>query len=296
MKRSLLFAFAVLFLLAATATAEDKIKVMIIGGQNNHNWAKSTPFMQQILDKAGNFETTVYNTPRRGAPKEDWEAWQPKFSDFDCVVLDYNGQMWPEKAQEDFLTFIDGGGSAVVIHAAAASFNGWKEYERMVGLLWRSPKYGFSLYVDDDGKVVRVPPGEGRGMGHGSQYDWMMTVRDAEHPITKGMPRQWQHKLDELWHGQRGPAEDVNILLTAYSDPEGRRRGTGKHEPIVWWIPFGKGKVVTNLMGHVGATTSMQCVGFQVLLRRSCEWAATDKCTTAIPDNFPTAEATSMVP
>ena len=31
------------------ARAAEKIKVMLIGGQNNHNWAKSTPFMAGIL-------------------------------------------------------------------------------------------------------------------------------------------------------------------------------------------------------------------------------------------------------
>ena len=109
------------------------------------------------------------------------------------------------------------------------------------------------------------------------------------------MPLHWQHKKDELYHGQRGPAENVHILLTAYSDPEGGRRGTGKHEPIVWWVPYGKGRVVTNLMGHVGGLDCMKCVGFQVTLRRACEWVGTGKCVTPSPDNFPTAEATSLV-
>ena len=77
-----------------------------------------------------------------------------------------------------------------------------------------------------------------------------MTTRDAEHPITQGILRHWMHKHDELYHGQRGPAEQVHILVSAYSDPAPGRGGTGKREPIVWWIPYGQGKVVTNLMGH----------------------------------------------
>ncbi|TVS14355.1 MAG: hypothetical protein EA424_19790 [Planctomycetaceae bacterium] len=194
-----------------SSLAADPIRVMIIGGQNNHNWALSTPYMKELLD-------------------------------------------------------------------------------------WRNPKYGYSLYVDDQGQVVREAPGEGRGMGHGSQYDWMMTVRDAEHPVTEGMPTHWMHKHDELYHGQRGPAEDIHILLTAFSDPAPNRRGTGKHEPIVWWVPYGEGRVLTNLMGHVGQLGCMQCVGFQVLLYRGCEWLATGQCQTPIPDNFPTAEATSLNP
>jgi hypothetical protein len=281
-------------LVAAAGTSAEPIKVLIIGGQNNHNWAASTPFMKSVLDKAGHFSTTVCNTPDKKAPKSAWDAWQPKFRDFNCVVLDYNGQMWPEPIKKEFVDYVHGGGGVVLIHAANNSFGGWKEFEQMVGLLWRGSNYGASLYVDDDGKVVREEPGKGRGMGHGGQYDWKMTVRDTNHPITQGMPLHWMHKKDELYHGQRGPAQDVHILLTAFSDPKGG--GTGKNEPIVWWVPYGQGKVVTNVMGHVGALDCMKCVGFQVLLCRACEWAATGKCTTPIPTNFPTETKTCVEP
>lgn len=293
--RLALAAVIVTALTSAPARAADKIKVMIVGGQNNHNWQKSTPFMQGILARAYHFDVTVDNAPPKGSQQAAWDAWQPEFGRFDCVVLDYNGQMWPERVKKDFVDYVQRGGGVVVIHAANNSFTGWKEFEEMVGLLWRRPTYGTSLYVDENGEVVRVPPGEGRGMGHGSQYDWMMTTRDTDHPITRGMPVHWQHKTDELYHGQRGPAKDIHILLTAYSDPAEGRRGTGKHEPIVWWVPYGQGKVVTNLMGHVGGLDSMKCVGFQVTLRRACEWVATGKCVTPIPGDFPTADATSIV-
>ena len=274
--------------------AGKAIKVMIIGGQNNHDWAKSTPFMKELLDKTSHFETILCNAPEKDSAQEAWDAWQPSFRDYDCVILDYNGEMWPDRVKEDFVEYVSNGGSVLVVHAANNSFTGWEEYEQMVGLLWRPPDYGYSLYMDDDGNVVSEDPGQGRGMGHGSQYDWKMTVRDTEHPITKDMPVNWMHKHDELYHGQRGPAQNVNILLTAYSDPSGDRRGTGKHEPIVWWIPFGKGKVATDLMGHVGELGSMQCVGFKVWLYRLCEWLATGECVTPIPDNFPTEEETSV--
>jgi hypothetical protein len=279
---------------AAGRPATEPIKVMIIGGQNNHDWAQSTPFMAGLLNKTSHLQATICNAPAGGASQSEWDAWQPKFTDFDCVILDYNGDMWPERVKADFVSYIQGGGGALVIHAANNAFTGWKEYEDMVGLLWRDPSYGSSLYLDDSGNAVREAPGQGRGMGHGSQYDWVMTVRDKSHPITQGMPEVWMHKKDELYHGQRGPINDIHILLTAYSDPTGDRRGTGKNEPIVWWIPSGKGKVVTHLMGHVGELDSMKCVGFRISLIRTCEWLATGKCITPIPANFPTSKNTSI--
>ena len=97
--------------------AEAKIKVMVIGGQNNHDWKKSTPFMAEALNKAGHFEATVYNAPEQGAPRSAWDSWQPKFKDFGCVILDYNGEMWPERVKNDFLDYVrTGGGALVIVH------------------------------------------------------------------------------------------------------------------------------------------------------------------------------------
>ena len=275
-------------------TAGDVVKVIIISGQNNHDWKATTPFMKGVLDKNGQFQTTLSITPTNGAPAAEWDAWRPKFSDYQCVLLNYNGQMWPEQVKKDFVEYVRNGGGVVLIHAANNSFSGWKEYEQMVGLLWRWWTYGYSLYVDDDGKVVREGPGQGRTMGHGDWagwYEWTMTVRDTNSPIAQGMPLHWLHRKDELYHGQRGPAENVHIVLTAYSEPKAPHKGTGKNEPIVWWVPYGNGRVVTSVMGH--NVEAMKCVGFQVLLCRTCEWAATGKCTIPLPADFPTAEKSS---
>ena len=47
-----------------------------------------------------------------------------------------------------------------------------------------------------------------------------------------------------------------------------------------------------TMLGHAGATTedniAMQCTGFQVLLLRGAEWAATGKVTQKVPKDFPT--------
>jgi type 1 glutamine amidotransferase len=109
------------------------------------------------------------------------------------------------------------------------------------------------------------------------------------------MPREWMHARDELYHGQRGPAADMHLLATAYSAPD--TGGTDAHEPMIWWIPYGKGRVFTTVMGHVGGKDdpSIQCIGFQTVMSRGCEWAATGKVTLPIPENFPTATEVRVV-
>jgi len=161
----------------------------------------------------------------------------------------------------------------------------------MIGLGWRNNKYGKRVIVDDDCEKVLVPAGEGPGAGHGRQHEFSIRVRDTEHPVLSGMPAEWMHAKDELYHGQRGPGQSMNILATAYSDPG--TGGTDAHEPMIWWIPSGKGTVLTPVMGH--ADYSMKCVGFQSVVARGSEWAATGEVTLPLPDNFPTADKLSSV-
>lgn len=50
-------------------------------------------------------------------------------------------------------------------------------------------------------------------------------------------------------------------------------------------------------MGHYQRPehySSLMCVGFQTILARSCEWAATGKVTIPVPANFPTAGETGI--
>ena len=73
----------------------------------------------------------------------------------------------------------------------------------------RNEKSGPYLYFDDGGKLIRDPR-PGRGGSHGPQSAFKVTLRDEEHPITKGMPKVWMHAKDELYDSLRGPAEEVD--------------------------------------------------------------------------------------
>ena len=162
----------------------------------------------------------------------------------------------------------------------------------MIGLGWRDARAGDRLILDEKGKEVRVEKGKGPGSGHGSKHAFAVVVRDSEHPITKGMPREWMHTADELYHGLRGPGQNMKILATAYS--EKKTGGTGNHEPMIWTVSYGKGRVFHTPMGH--DLTGMRCVGFVTTLLRGTEWAATGQVTIPIPQNFPTENKSSSVP
>ncbi len=291
-----------LALFASNANADEgektPIRVLIIDGRNNHNWKDTTPFLKKQLEKTGRFTVTVSTTPPNGAPKSAWDEWKPDFSKCDVVLSNYNGEKWPAHVRSDFESFIKKGGGLVNVHAANNAHRGWPEFEKMTGLLWRGNRDGWRVALDTDKKKVRVAPGKGPGAGHGPQHSFEILVTEGKHPITQGMPMRWQHTKDELYQGQRGPAENMNLLMVAFADKN--KRGTGMFEPMLWWIPYGKGKAVTCVMGHVNRNDktnmpAMRCVGFLTTVARSCEWAATGKVTLPIPKNFPTADKASSI-
>lgn len=297
-RKTLALAVIAACLAVAPATAGEKIKVLIIDGQNNHNWKDTTPYLKGQLEKTGKFMVDVSTTPP-GKPQGDaWDRWDPQFKNYDVVLSNYNGPAWPVRVRENFEAYIKNGGGLVNVHAANNACNGWPGFEQMTGLLWRNNKHGDRIAFNKDKEQVRVPKGQGPGAGHGPQHAYEVVTVDEEHPITKGLPIRWQHTKDELYHGQRGPAEKMHVMAIAFSASE--KRGTGMYEPMLWWIPFGKGKVVTTVLGHVSRNDSknmqaMRCVGFLTIVQRACEWAATGEVTIPVPENFPEAGKESLI-
>ena len=98
MKNFRKFITTIVVALIATLTAcnePEPIKALVISGQNNHNWRVSHLAIKQILDNSGLFTTDILLTPPTGG---DMSTFNPKFSDYDVVVLDYNGDRWSEKS------------------------------------------------------------------------------------------------------------------------------------------------------------------------------------------------------
>lgn len=293
-KRDAILGLFVCLAMGVPALAADKLRVLIIDGQNNHDWKAMTPPMKAALEETGRFTVDVATTPPKGAKADEWSSFHPDFSMYDAVLSNYNGEPWPEDVRKALEAYVAGGGGLSVIHAANNAFESWPEWNKMIGLGWRNNKFGDRLTIDDDGKVVRTPRGEGPGAGHGPQHEFKVVTRRPDHPIMRGLPKEWLHAKDELYQGQRGPAENMEILATAYADPA--QKGSGTNEPMVWVIPYGKGRVFTTVLGHVGGgqTLAIRCVGFETIVARGTEWAATGKVTIPVPRNFPTASQLSV--
>ncbi|HEY3319041.1 MAG TPA: ThuA domain-containing protein [Planctomycetota bacterium] len=289
MKRMLLVAALLASLLTNLLAAEgDKIAALIVDGQNNHNWKADTPLLKKALEASGRFTVDVATSP---PGKGDMSTFKPDFSKYAVIVSNYNGDPWSPDTKKAFEAYMSAGGGLVIVHAADNSFPEWVEFNKMIGIGgWGGRNEKSGPYVKwKDGQIVKDTR-PGGGGGHGKQHEYVIDTREPEHPIMKGLPEHWKHTIDELYANLRGPAENMTVLATTFSDKS--TGGTGEHEPALMVLNYGKGRIFHTIMGHAGP--SIKCVGFVTTLQRGAEWAATGKVTIAKPDNFPTAEKSSV--
>lgn len=310
-------ALILLLALAPDSHAAGKLKALIVDGQNNHKvWPKSTVMMKQYLEATGLFSVDVARTkyvwsaereaaflPLAGAgesepvknPQPDPD-FKPDFDKYAVVISNFGWKAadWPGETRRAFEQYMARGGGFVSVHAADNSWGDWTEFNKMIGVGgWgdRDEKTGPFVYFDKDGKEVR-DASPGKAGKHAPANEFVVTIRDHEHPITKGLPDFWLHSKDECYSRLRGPAENLTILATACDSPE--LQAAGRHEPMLMVIQYGKGRVFHTTLGH--DTEAFEGVGFITTFLRGTEWAATGKVTQKIPADFPTGDKTAARP
>lgn len=294
-----MYKFIVLLLLFPTIllgqTRDNKSKVLIVDGFSNHDWQQTTKAVKMILEKSDLFDVSISTSPSEPEDKA-WKSWNPKFKDYDVVLINCNNIhnkeiKWPEKVEKKLEKYVSSGGGLYIHHSANNAFAHWNEYNKMIGLGWRGENEGIALQIDENGQVIKVPVGEGRSTYHGPRHDAQIQ-KLTEHPINKGFPKVWLTPDMELYKFARGPAENLTVL--SYSiDPE-----TNIKWPVEWVIAYGKGKVYNSSMGHLWKGDAFpigyRCIGFQTTLIRATEWLATGNTSYKIPENFPSANKISL--
>ena len=281
MTRTMLVLVALLW----AAPAQEKIELLVITGCHRHDWVNTTPVLVKFLEATGKFKVTVTEDPKKDLTPANLEKYGALIFHYrenaavqKVTVLDESGQKtdkvreipaqpdrWPEANEKALLGAVEAGKGLVVLHYATSAFDegkaAWPEYEKLIGGGWRVTKKAF---------------------GHGTMFQFKVKIADPEHPITKGFPAEFLHAKDELYHKSL-MVEGNKVLITGFDDPKlGGEKCTGKDENLGWVREHGKGRVFTTVLGH-GPDQMRLSPGFQALVSRGAEWAATGKVTIPVP-------------
>ena len=256
---------------------KGKIRVLILSGQNNHDWRTTTPCLRQLLLNSGRFDVRVNEEPTGMTPAT--------LAVYDVVVLDYNGPRWGPNAEAALADFVRSGKGLVGVHGANWAFSGlvvlgdhhvptgimeppWPEYKKMIGGVWSDQ-----------------PPAS----GHAPRHKFLVRIIDPNHPVTRGLPNSFEAD-DELYHNMH-MADGVHVLATAYDDPNNKlaqpktppvqpgkwptldMTPTGKDEPMLWTVDYGRGRTFYTTLGH--DVKAQELPGFSTTFIRGVEWAAT---------------------
>ena len=229
------------------------VQALIITGHNvgAHKWKETSQALKEMLEKGDRIKVDITTTPSKDLTPEN-------LAKYDVYILNYwdgpNGPpdtQWSDANKEAFLKAVQEGKGLVGYHFASAAFArpNWAEFEKAVAGGWRTQ--GF----------------------HGPAHVFSVKKTDAKHPISEGLPAQFEHPTDELYQNSMlTPGSEV--LATAYSDPK-KPKGTKKDEPVIWVNHYGKGRVYENVLGH--DTGAMADPNFQKWMLRGVLWAATGK-------------------
>ncbi len=227
------------------------IKVLLLTGQNNHDWARSAPFCKNLMERTAEFQVDLTDDPSSAL------ADNSKLSSYQLLFVDYNGPDWSDEAKANFISSVRDGTGVCILHAANNAFPGWVEYEQICALMWRE------------------------GTGHGEYHKFDVKFTDPDHPIARALPPVLRGHPDELYHKMVHMHDTAyHVVATAYSSAESG--GTGRDEPVVLVKEYGRGRVFHNILGHVwegGGMDTFEDPNFQRLTLRGCEWAATGKVT-----------------
>lgn len=264
--------------------AKGAIRVLILSGENNHDWRSTTPCLRQLLLNTGRFDVRVNEEPTGMTAAT--------LAVYDVVVLDYNGPRWGPTAEAALADFVRSGKGLVGVHAANWAFSGlvvlgahhvptgiieppWPEYKNMIGGVWSDQ-----------------PPAS----GHAPRHKFRVRIVDPNHPITEGLPKTFEAD-DELYHNIH-MGSGVHVLADAFDDPKfaaapsadpPQASGwphldmtpTAKYEPMLWTVHYGRGRTFYTALGHDVKAEEM--AGFSTTFVRGAEWAATGRVKSPAP-------------
>jgi hypothetical protein len=206
-------AFLVMSCLGVSPGLAGPLRVLILSGQNNHDWQATTPALEECLSGSGRFAVEVTAHP------EQCDA--GVLARYDVLLSNWNAfgkkaatNLWPAATRAAFLDFVRNGKGVVVVHAGSSSFFDWPEYQQICGAWWANG-----------------------ATSHGKPHEFTVEP-SGTHAVTRGLAPF--STTDELWIN---PGVHTGATVIA----------TGGGQPVALVTGFGKGRGFTLLLGHDAA-------------------------------------------
>ncbi|MBF0432474.1 MAG: ThuA domain-containing protein [Fibrobacteria bacterium] len=275
-----------------------KIDALIVDGIGRLDWQRTSSNVTAILESTGFFSVFTSTSPDTSGTLAEWNAWQPDFSSYDLVIVNYgvNGFRdtaafpWPQAVRDSFELFVAGGGGTVILPSARETYGNWSAYDEIMGLTNGNADDFAGISIDSGGVVSEIPKGVGDSV-FSANGSFTVSLIASAHPVTNGLSSVWLHTDDDFAAGLRGPMSGMTLLSYA-SDSSSTNRF-----PVNWVVSYNQGRVYNSTLGSIISeddNTSMRCVGYQTMLIRGCEWAATGAVHYDIPIDFPSEISTKQ--
>jgi type 1 glutamine amidotransferase len=209
------------------------IRVLLVGGGASHDfdkWYKQEDV--QTLQKDGLAMVEYTSDPT---------AILAKLKDIDVLYLSNNQPIADPATRKAIFTFVDAGKGLVLAHPA----------------LW----YNWADWPEYNQKLVG-----GGSKGHNKYGPFDVTITNAEHPVTKGVPATFSLK-DELYYYIPDIAgTPIEVLATA------KAADSDKVFPSIFIVKYPKGRIVGIALGHDAESHTI--APYQTILRNAIQWAA----------------------
>ncbi len=213
----------ILWLLTVPLLGRDEVfetvHVLILSGQNNHNWEETTPYLAGLLEETGFIEVSTLLNPQSLTAQH--------LTGVDVILSEWNaypsnGQLppvtsWSPEARQAYTDFVRQGGGHISIHAGGSSFPNWEDYHAINLMRW------------EDGVTH-----------HGPIHDFVVHPAGTHHPVMTGIP--YFNHVDELWESPKVHPE-AEILAHSPSP-------AGTMEPAMVAGHFGNGRCFATTLGH----------------------------------------------
>lgn len=235
---------------------------LLLSGGPLHDFGATSTVLAEILAESG-VQSTVFEDPH-----EALAALAERPGSWDLVTV--NGLHWQMRSErhahlrrqwaftlrddeaESIRRHVRSGGGLLACHAAAICFDAHPEWAACIGATWSWERSSHPAR----GAALVSPTDAGR-----------------THPITAGIAAFTV--VDEIYVFLDHAPDLVPLLTSAHG---------GTDHPVLWARTVGRGRVVTDLLGH--DTTAMAHPDHHEVLRRATRWL-TEPADGAAPSTHP---------